>query len=247
MDGKENFGVETRCVLLFEGRTGSSMLGRLLNPTQEAGFLGEHLAPLKESGWEAQRSWMERLFFDTANFPDARLRPSNRVVGFKTKLRDVADPAGFKEFLETNRLRVVHMVRENMIKQTLSSVRAMDLFQSEGVYNLNLNQKDLLPDAYEIPLERFEQVLRWLQDHEDRLEEFIRELSLPVLRLRYEDLLENYERIIDDLSSFLDCPLTGIRGPQTIKITADDMRRAILNYEELKRFYQGTRYARFFD
>lgn len=236
-----------KLVLLFEGRTGSSMFGGMLNQHPEIGFLGEEVADLLDDGWEAQERWIDRLFSEPPAMSDPRLTPPDdlRVVGFKVKLREVASTSGLAESLVEHRARIVHMTRRNLVKQAVSSIRATDLYEATGHFNLDPGQEDLVPGPYEIPVERFHRILTWLESHVEALERFVSRLPLPVLRLAYEDLVGDTDGTMRRVWDWLDVPCTDVYS-RSIKVTSDDLSDVVSNYDEIVDHYRGTRFAAFF-
>ena len=70
-----------------------------------------------------------------------------------------------------------------------------------------------------------------------RLENFIRDLDLPLIRLFYEDLLLQEQETLRRICLFLN--VRPIRG-SCVKNTSDDLREVLENFEELKSHYIGT-------
>ena len=235
-----------RFLILFEGRTGSTLMGQMLNQHPQVIHIGEEVSHLQEQGFEAQRAWMERLYFETDQFDDPRIKPNPRAVGFKVKLRKIASPDQLAQYIEAHGLRVIHMIRQNKIKQVVSSVRAIDLHQRTGSYNLDQKDELCLPTAYEIPIERFNTTLLWLMEAEHRLDCFISHLSVPVLKITYESILEDYQQAMERLFQFLGVEPVPVT-PQARKITPDDLRATLSNFEALKTFYRHTPYGAMFD
>ena len=237
-----------KLILLFEGRTGSSMFGDMLNQHSAIGFMGEEVAHLLGRGWSAQEQWIRSLYSEPPTIQDPRLssKESLEVVGFKVKLREIADPAGLRETLLEHGAWVIHMTRRNLVKQVVSSIRAIDLNASSGKYNLHAGEESLVPGAYPIPLHRFETTLQWLDSHVANLERFVANLPLPVLHLRYEDLVADPRATVAEVCAWLGVDYQELRG-RSLKITSDDLASVISNYPELAAHYEGTRFASDFD
>lgn len=235
-----------RFVILFEGRTGSSLLGELLNENPKMSCLGEEVAELRHSGWDAQEEWMNKLYFDTDNFEDDRLNQWSEAVGFKVKLREIAAIEKFRRFIEENQILVIHMHRSNFIKQVVSSIRAIDLAKATGQYNLKKNQKDLIPEAYEIPLRRFNNTLLWLLDAVHKLDMFVAKLTVPIHYLTYEELCSDMDDALAHIDKFLGLPPHSAE-PRSLKITDDNLRNVVINYDKIRRFYSDSVFARMFE
>jgi hypothetical protein len=66
------------------------------------------------------------------------------------------------------------------------------------------------------------------------------------LRLSYEDLLEDPTDFVRRALAFLDAGIQPTVGA-TLKNTADDLRHAITNFDQLRARYVGTKYEQMFD
>jgi hypothetical protein len=74
----------------------------------------------------------------------------------------------------------------------------------------------------------------------------VNHLGLPLFRLCYEDLLGKKDESLERLFQFLGARPMSVRG-QTLKITSDDLRAAIVNFDQLRANYVGTQYEPMFD
>ena len=108
----------TPFVILFEGRTGSSYLVTSLSehPNVRAGW--EELVRLKALGHEAQAEWTRKAL-------TAPLIGRFGAVGFKTKLRDIADPTQFSQLMRDRNVKIIHMQRRNRVKVAISERTAL--------------------------------------------------------------------------------------------------------------------------
>ncbi len=229
-------------IILFEGRTGSTHLATLLHQSPNISFLGEEPALLKEQGWTAQQDWICQLFNNPLNFDDPRVKNSAKVIGFRMKLRDVLDLQAFKYILEKYDVSIIYMRRFNLVKQAISSIRAIDLSKAKGYYNLDHNKHQEGLAAYTIPVRRFDQTLKWIEEVDLKLQEFIKTLSQPICEVSYEELLSNREAVLKKVIQFLDVPQF---TPKEViaKHTSDDLSEVISNFDALLSHYQGTAYA----
>ena len=223
------------------------MFGDMLNQHSRIGFHGEEVAHLRDQGWSAQAAWIDSLFADPPALCDERLsgREQLRAVGFKVKLREVASAEGLRTTLLQHRARVIHMTRRNIVKQAVSSVRAIDMYKKRGRYNLVPGEEPLLPGCYPIPVRRFERILLWLEEHVEKLAGFVADLPLPVLEIRYEDVVADPSVALGDVCGWLGLEYEPLRC-RRIKLTPDDLAAAVSNIAELERRYRGTRFERFF-
>ena len=218
------------------------MFGKMLKQNPVITFMGETAGELFPQGWDVQLDWMTRVYDQPETLEDNRYRPNSQAIGFKVKLREVASPEGMHDLIHERQLKVIYMTRANLVKQTVSSIRAMDLFEDKGVYNIRI-QPDApdVPGAYAIPPECFQEVFQWLEDAEQRLATFIQTLTVPVLKLEYAEVVNDLEGTLKQACTFLDVPPAPFVHT-TRKITSDQLSDSVTNLEELRALYQGTSY-----
>ena len=168
----------------------------------------------------------------------------HRAIGFKTKLLDVLDPEGFATLLRERRCRVIQLQRRNTVKAVVSTINARRQWQVSGNWNL-LNESTRLP-AFEVDPGEFATLLAQREEWDRDLEAYAEALRLPTLRLWYEDLLADEAAFTDRAVTFLTGRSRQVQGG-TLKNTGDDLRSAVLNFDDLRRRYAGTRYEAMFD
>jgi LPS sulfotransferase NodH len=232
-------------IILFEGRTGSTHLATLLHQSPHISFLGEEPALLKPDGWQAQENWISQLFDAPSEFNDTRIKTSAKVLGFRIKLRDVAEPQQFKKLLEKYNVSIIYMKRLNLVKQAVSSIRAIDLSKTKGYYNLDHHKHQEGLSAYSIPFQRFDQTLKWIEEVDLKLQDYIKTLNLPICEVSYEELLADRDAVLNKVVQFLDVPsFTPIEV--IAKHTSDDLSEVISNFDVLFSRYKNTPYAEMF-
>ena len=233
-------------VLLFQGRTGSSYLTQCLDAHPSVRMLPEVFGdmgfktPIEEREGRAaeQLQWLDRFFSEPVG-------PGLLARGFKTKMTDVLDVRGFTERLRARKVHVLHMTRRNLVKLAVSELNAARLHRERGVWNLEPGQEALPP--FRVDPEAFDEMLRRKERFEGLLADYVRnELALPTLSLAYEDLLRDREAVLDRIWGFLGVPGARTEGSLR-KNTSDDLRRVLLNFDDLRARYAGTPYEPMFD
>lgn len=229
----------SRFVILFTGRSGSSYLASMLNSHQNILCEGEMLAQIISSGEQPgkQIEWSRR-FFESARSNDVL------AVGYKTKVDDVVDTKGFAGILTTMDVKIIHLTRENLVKQVVSAINAKRLHEKTGQWNVR-DEGDRL-GALAVDPAQFDRVLRNRINGESRLAAFVAELQLPTLRVLYEDLLAAREETIRGICTFLGVPYEHVVS-EFKKHTPDDLRTVISNFDELKMGYAGTPFESMFE
>jgi hypothetical protein len=71
-------------------------------------------------------------------------------------------------------------------------------------------------------------------------------LKLPKLPLYYEDLLKDKKEFLNRVFAFLEVEPYPVQDT-TLKITRDDLRDVITNFDVLRARYLGTEYETMFD
>jgi LPS sulfotransferase NodH len=165
------------------------------------------------------------------------------AVGFKTKLRDVKDIEGFRRALSEFGSRVIYMTRRNLIKAVVSTINAERRFATEREWNRLPGMAALDPIA--ISFEKLDGYLNYRLQRDAALSEFIGTLDCPVLKVDYEELLIDESGLCEKICGFLGIS-AGSGRSRWLKETDDDLRKVLLNYEELRERYKGTVYEDMF-
>jgi len=227
----------TRFVLLFEGRTGSTHLISHLQSHPQIRAEYESLAELKRVGVDAQVGYLRALYAAAPTTNPA-------AVGLKSKLRDLADRAVFAELFRKEGARVLHMTRENRIKQVVSALNGVRLWEARRQWNIEDEGERLPPVRFDPPV--FHATLERREQQERELAAYVADLGLPSLRVTYEGLLLDEPATLAAIFAFLGVDLLPTRSVY-VKNTTDDLRQAILNFDELKAAFAGTPYEPMFD
>ena len=229
----------TPFVILFVERAGSTYLTSLLDSHPDAVCLREEFAVIKEKGGTAadQLEWADK-------FLTPALIGRVKAKGFKTKLMDILDPAGFGQLLTKLGCRVIQLQRRNTVKAVVSTINAKRLHDKVGTWNL-LKETDRLP-AFEIELADFKARIAEREAWDHEIEAFTATLQIPVKQLYYEDLLNDEQFFLNQIFEFINVTPKPVQG-KTFKNTKDNLKEVILNFEELKAHYQDTPYASMFD
>lgn len=229
----------TSFVILFIERDGSTYMVSMLqsHPAIESVF--ERFADMRLKGASAdeQLSWAR-------NFYSAPLIGSDAAIGFKTKLVDVLDPAGFATLLKESRVHIIQMRRKNRVKAVVSRINARRLYEATGKWNLYDKSNRMPPMS--IDLETFAHYLRDREEADNELTTFVSQLDLPTLHVNYEELLLDREGVLRNIFDFLNVPPHPVQE-KTVKHTRDDLREVIENFDELRAEYTGTVYEAMFD
>jgi LPS sulfotransferase NodH len=229
----------TPYVILFIERDGSTYMTSLLMSHPHVQAIYERFAVLKQKGASAQEqlAWAE-------NFYTPPLLNRKSALGFKTKLVDVLDLAGFTELLHRKNVRVIQMQRRNRVKAVISRINAARLHEASGKWNL-YDESDRLPPL-QVDLEQFSQYLNEREAADAELDNYVSNLQLPKHKIIYEELLVDKDRTLNELLDFLQVTRLALQS-KTLKNTRDDLREAVSNLDELKAYFADSAYADMFN
>ncbi len=228
----------TRFVTLFVERSGSTYLATLLAAHPDILSRREEFSQLRQRGQDGagQLAWA-REFFTPPLFGN------HKAYGFKTKIVDILDPNGFAQLLHQSHCHIIQLHRQNAVKAVVSTINAKRLYEVSGNWNL-LNEADRM-SAFSVDLEEFERLLQQRKEWDDELENFVKPLHLPTLKLFYEDMLLDESAFMHKVFDFIRVRYAPVKG-KTLKNTQDNLREAILNFDELREKYTGTIYESMF-
>jgi len=227
----------TRYVLFLVGRVGSTYLTSLLDSHSRIEALGEALRDLEDEGAEVQLRW-------ATEFLSPPLVSRKAARGFNVKLVHLADLDAFSELLHEQECKIIHLQRRNRVKAVVSRLNGRRLHKRTGMWGL-FEESDR-PGAFHVDPEEFNEFLKHREQVDKELEDYVDNLGLPTLELFYEDLLTDENAFLNDVFAFLNVPSKQVEG-RTLKITSDDLREVILNFDEIRGNYVGTKYEAMFD
>ena len=227
----------TRYVLFLVARVGSTYLVSMLNAHPNVTALGEALRDLEEDGAEVQLRWAR-------DFLNPPLVSRNGSMGFNVKLVHLVDPDAFARLLHEQQCKIIHLQRRNRIKAVVSRLNGRRLYKRTGMWGLF--DESERPGAFHVDPEEFDEFLKHRERMDTELEDYVGRLELPTLRLFYEDILADEDAFLAGVFTFLNVPSKPVEG-KTLKITSDDLREVLLNFDEIRANYVGTKYEAMFD
>jgi len=222
-------------------RSGGIMLGRMLDRHPELRCFGEifstkpvHLGPDGFAG--APLNTAARLdYFGAQAIP--------RRWGFRAHVyhgMPAYDAELFTDFWSALRptVRVVHLVRENLLHRYVSHrhARLTDQWFVRTGEEASIRRVTLRLSPREVA-ENCEEMEAWQAVGGARFPE--------ALTVRYEDLEHDPARSVDTVLRYLGVDGAVALEPLTVKLS-QPIRETVENYDELKRHFQGSRWGRFF-
>jgi hypothetical protein len=154
------------------------------------------------------------------------------------------DIDGFTSLLYENQCHIIELTRYNRIKGVISYLNGRRLAEVTGMWGLfdEANR----PPPFSIDPDEFGEVLKRREKGDNDLKGYVSSLSLPQISLCYEDLLRDRDAVMNKIFSFLHIPSKQVKG-KSFKITSDNLREIVVNFDELRAQYEGTEYAAMFD
>ena len=223
--------MSSKFILLFQGRVGGSYCQQALASHPRIHCEGEILSAISDPVGQIERA--RRAF-----------AADPRWAGFKTKLRDIADPTAFAEFVERTGVRALFLHRRNTVKAAISVINGKRLYQQHGVWNLTNDSQRLPP--FSVSKTTLDQRLARREQWDSALDEYYQRLDTPKQRFHYEELIADEAGYLDQLLDFLGADKLRLK-PGLLKNTNNDLRQVIANFDELRAAYAGTRYQAMFD
>lgn len=229
----------TPFVILFVERDGSTYLTSLLQEHPDIEAVYERFAVMKQKGESAaeQLAWAREYWTPP-------LMGRKGAFGFKTKLVDVLDVAGFATVLQEKKVRLIHMQRRNRIKAVVSRINARCLYEATGNWNL-YKESDRRPPMT-VDIAEFHAFVQEREDADQLLADFVARLGLPTELVLYEELQEDKDAVLQRVFAMLNVRYVQLEG-KTKKHTKDDLREVITNFAELQASFAGTPYAGMFE
>lgn len=254
-------------VCLYYGNTGSTWLLETLSTSPE--LLVPGFEPLEPWAWEApdevKASWMRTALTvpeDTSTnealadwcealsaspqFHGNHDRTGWWLTGWKMTWGAVDDPQVILDALGAAGAKAISLGRENRVKHALSLYR----YHEEGKSQFDRQGERPPSSVSKKAMDRWLAESQRLHDEAfefaDRCRRVIGDEN--VLPLAYEEFVddEGKEATLRKAAAFLGMDPAGIRRSRYQKATADDLRSALVNFDELRRAYRFSRYRRFF-
>lgn len=239
-----------RFVVLSTQRSGSGFLRSLLKSHPsisclEELFLSRNTNPITYRSYRtsSMRRALEDLLVRDKAVCDylaevyARQPANHRAVGFKLMYGQAERHPEVVEWCRRNGVKIVHLVRRNMLKMIVSR----HIAAKRRVYH---STRPLEPKA--VRLNRLNRLNIWRLPSQLRklgdLVEANRQLfsSMPYLEVVYEDCLTNQEWESRRILEFLECDPDIRLVSDLVKTSPDSLEHLIENYDDIRRALTGT-------
>ncbi|MGI8904953.1 MAG: sulfotransferase family protein [Candidatus Sumerlaeaceae bacterium] len=159
--------------------------------------------------------------------------PGFAAIGFKLMLSQSHTFPMVMEYLRRHDARVIHVVRQNVLKTLISrtvkrKTKVSSSTKAIGKTSITLREDRLLRDLERLDAEN---------------EQWARECAgMPYIRVSYEDFVFDKQGELRRLLEFLDINTVPELQSDLVKLTSDNLREVLSNYEAVERKLQGTRF-----
>jgi hypothetical protein len=226
------------------GRTGGTRLRYLIDYHPMAKchgeVLGENLSSLVAPGSVAEERMREERDADPAGFIARRVLAAEggRAVGFKVLYRQLTDewPVVFDAIVADRTVRVVHLVRRNLVKRFVSEFLVGTKVVMHRYFH---HEQPPMPVTAVIPVERMVADLHRVEAEVQAMREAFKEH--PLHEIAYEETIDDAGNAMHELLRFLGLPPARLWSP-TRKVLPDRLSEVVGNLDEVASALRGTPY-----
>jgi len=169
------------------------------------------------------RSHLDHLYSDT----------SHKAVGFKLMYSQSESFPQVLEYLHDNNVRIIHIVRRNVLKTLISRTVKTARGASHTKSAVKTTQVELREDRLIKHLTRFERENEAWENETH---------GLPYVKVHYEDFVANKSTELNRMLDLLEVERVPDLRSDLVKISPDDIRQIVINYDAVAEKLKGTRF-----
>lgn len=160
-----------------------------------------------------------------------------KAIGFKLMYYSL-DNYFLNQWLTSGSVRIIHLVRENILKQYISSIVAKKrkIWFSDKKHDPIKVTVD--PDTVRIFISRLEKMHSAIKN---------RFAGNPYMQVSYESFCMNPHTLIPGICDFLDAPGSEMTMPSLKKLNPENLPDVVENYSDIFTALQGSRFEKFLD
>ena len=269
MIGSKMEKCRTPFFIWFTGRTGSTFLCDLLNSHPQIFCAKEQFCEVKildgvefsesartyssQSGTFGRRLFADGTTIDdpsdeqTLDYLGSIFSQSRKACGFKLKfpMQSMVYPEVVTRLRETEGLKVIELLRENVLKQAIS-LRNVDRIKQMGVSKSSNAVQPIELEPLNVDVKMTIQHANYFLRSREAFHQFTGEFS-EILPVSYEQILYSQGKTLKSILDFLGVDEAPELHSMFNKTTPDKIADAISNYDELKSGVQGTELEAFLD
>lgn len=249
----------TKFVIFTLPRTGSTLLSKSLNRHPEI-FCDDEIFHFSFRDYFSPNQFrffkirfLSKKINYIINYPGTYLRLPSFLKQYFTNKKDESFKArGFKlmyyqtfytpgliNYLKKNNIKVILLLRENILRNALSDLRA----RATGIYhNLDDNEEQRSGMAkLNVDINALQQKMDDIVRQNNQLENIVSDMDY--IKIRYEDFAE-WDITINKIAAFLHVSQLPVTAGAK-KLNPDALEDMIENYTEVKNWLQQNNYAQF--
>ncbi|HTT97341.1 MAG TPA: hypothetical protein VMF58_04790 [Rhizomicrobium sp.] len=213
-------------LLMPWGRVGSNLLVSILRQSAPMKLANENLNALRTA--EEQAAWFGEFYEEDA------AQPSRAFIGSKQAMMAIRDVPAMTAMLRRAGVRIVRLRRDNLVKAAVSQMRAeahaekLRRETGEGPWAIRKGMELPGPSALDPDL-LIKRIGIMERQHQALMSAFAPE---EVLDIEYEEINSALDAVVRRVREYLDMPQKAYDVP-FIKATPNDLRAAIVNYDEV--------------
>lgn len=165
-------------------------------------------------------------------------RPATDAVGMKLMYSQLREYPWLLAYMVVRRVRIVHLVRTNLLDVVLSQETARARSQYHAFDSDRVDQP-----AVQLSPEELVAALESLQRSVDRIRRLLRLLPAPSIEVGYEELTSD-DAAFDPVLRFLRVAPRRLTS-RFAKLNRSPRQELIANYDDVERALRGTRFERF--
>ena len=221
-------------VIISDARTGSTLLLNLLGFHPSIETEGERFKNI--NGQNQEEIWND-IF--------RKRQKKLRYVGFKLfYFHAIEGDRWVWDYLKENKsITVIHLIRDNILRSLVSKKIGLKTRR----WTENIHSKDIIPieeKKVSLNVEECRNYFEEMTAYQERINKMFKDH--PLIHLSYEDLAGNTREVVDDLYKRLGVK-TYRKNSQLKKQNPESIQELVLNYEELKNEFKGSRWEAFFE
>ncbi|MDH4984429.1 hypothetical protein QEZ47_02400 [Aminobacter anthyllidis] len=258
------------CVMIFDGRTGSSELVARLNSHPNVLFYPEILAGPANPDHDYSLRWtaidktisdvaeMSPVSADLASYQKTKFDPEDiKICGLKTRLHGPDDGEFFEregkagnfyvvegdrllKTLTRHRTLLIRLRRRDIKRTAISWHRAVELNNQKNLWNVTQSHTPIGPIT--IDPDSFRKTANWVRSCQLKHDAAFSAYRGKKISIDYEDMLDDWPGVQAAILEFLGLPQKELTEFYK-KATPDDLSEAVVNLDEIERVSMKTLFA----
>jgi LPS sulfotransferase NodH len=220
-------------IIISEARTGGTHVVSMLDSHPNIKCVSEPFAHLQLDTPKKQFDWISEFNEDLKK---------GICCGFRTKINQIADPSAFVRRAQDEDWSIFDMERTHVVKRAVSRVRAKELYDKSGDYNVKI-RKGMSPlGKTPINIKRLLKEIALVEKEIRHSESFFASYpDLSYTKLTYEALLSDEVAFFRELQVQIGVDFIDLT-PIVQKNTSDKLSESISNMDELREALKETNY-----